>query len=118
MKVLGIRFCTVSEQAKELSHFFENGLGLEKREMENSSDDFFGSIFNAGENSWIEMWPKSEEMPECVMLQIVVEDADKMAAFAKAKGLKVSEPTEAYGERIYFTEAPGGLPVTFQSKLG
>ncbi len=117
MKVLGIRFCSVSKEAKELSDFFENGLGMSKKEPDlPSSESFTGAILSAG-CCWIEVWPESEQMPAGVMLQIVVDDADEMAKNAKENGLKVHGPTDAHGERIYFVQAPGGLPVTFQSKI-
>ena len=81
------------------------------------SDVFSGAVFPAGE-SWIEMWPQSQEMPAGIMLQIVVDDADEMAARARENGLEPQGPTDAHGERIYYVQAPTGLPVSFQSKLG
>jgi hypothetical protein len=117
VKVLGIRFCLVSEQSKELSDFFANGLGLPEKELDPSVvGDFCGSIFPAGE-SWIEVWQEAEEMPSGMMLQIVVEDADEMAKTAKENGLKPQGPMDAHGERIYFVQAPNGLQISFQSKI-
>lgn len=51
------------------------------------------------------------------MLQIVVDDADPWAERAREGGLEPQDPTDAHGERIYFLQAPGDLPVSFQSKL-
>ncbi len=116
MKILGIRFCTISKEAEALAEFFEKGLGMPKKDLELGADGFAGAIFPAGD-SWIEMWPESKEMPAGLMLQIVVDDADQMAENAKKQGLTVHGPTDAHGERIYFLQAPTGLPVTFQSKL-
>jgi hypothetical protein len=52
------------------------------------------------------------------MLQIVVDDADELASVAKTNGVDVSGPIDAHGERIYYATAPGGLSVSFQSRLG
>ena len=116
MKVVGIRFCSVSTQAEELAEFLGKGLGLPEREMDNAGEDFGGAIFPAGE-SWIEVWNDGPQMPAGVMLQIVVDDADAFAEHAKSNGLEPSGPMDAHGERIYFIEAPGGLQVSFQSRL-
>jgi hypothetical protein len=117
MKILGIRFCSVAKEAEQLSDFFENGLGMPKMEIDSASSDVFsGAVFPAGE-SWIEMWPESQEMPAGIMLQIVVDDADEMAAVARENGLQPHGPTDAHGERIYYVQAPTGLAVSFQSKL-
>ena len=56
-------------------------------------------------------------MPAGIMLQVEVEDADALAAVARAQGLEPKGPVEAHGERIYYLLAPGGLAMTFQSKL-
>ena len=117
MKVLGIRFCSVAEEAEEFSNLLEKGLGMPSKALgPESSDRFSGAIFPAGD-SWIELWPKADGMPAGVMLQIVVDDADQMAKTARENGLDPKGPTDAHGERIYFIEAPTGLPVSFQSKL-
>jgi hypothetical protein len=117
MKVLGIRFCTVSKQAGELADFFAKGLGLPEKELDAALiGDFCGSIFPAGE-SWIEVWQEAEEMPSGTMLQIVVEDADQMAQTARENGLEPQGPMDAHGERIYFVQAPTGLQISFQSKI-
>ncbi len=75
-----------------------------------------GGIFAAGD-SWVEVWPEGEGMPAGIMLQVVVDDADAVAEHARAQGLQPRGPMEAHGERIYSILAPGGLAMTFQSKL-
>ncbi len=52
------------------------------------------------------------------MLQLVVDDADAYAEKAKAGGLSPQGPMDAHGERIYFLTLPGGLQMSFQSRLG
>jgi len=47
----------------------------------------------------------------------VVDDAAAFAAHAKKNGLDPQGPVDAHGERIYFLQAPSGLPITFQSTL-
>lgn len=118
MKVLGIRFCTVSDEAEQIAAFLGNGLGLLKTPMPGADaiDGFPGAVFPAGE-SWVEVWATGPEMPAGIMLQIVVDDADAWAENARQNGLTPQGPTDAHGERIYFLQAPGGLPVSFQSKL-
>ena len=122
MKVLGMRFCRVSEEsaARDLASFLLR-LGLKERGMgEGGGAGFQGGVFpieHNGENSWIEVWPASDGMPEMTMLQIIVDDADAFAEEARRNGLSPKGPDDAHGERIYFLEAPGGLPVSFQSKL-
>ena len=126
MKVLGIRFCKVAkkEDAEGLARLLgENGLGLEANDF-GEQQGFQGAVFPVdeagakGEGSWIEIWPSGEQMPEMTMLQIVVDDADAWAERAKKNGLAVKGPDDAHGERIYYLEGPGGLPVSFQSKAG
>ena len=126
MKVLGIRFCKVAkkEDAEGLAALLgENGLGLSASDF-GEAEGFQGAVFPVGDaapkgaGSWIEIWPASEGMPEMTMLQIVVDDADAWAARAKENGLNVKGPDDAHGERIYYLEGPGGLPVSFQSKVG
>jgi hypothetical protein len=56
-------------------------------------------------------------MPEMTMLQIVVDDADAWARRAKENGVDVKGPDDAHGERIYYIDGPGGLPLSFQSKV-
>ena len=117
MKVLGIRYCAVSGQAKELAGFFGDGLGLPAQPVDDAgSGEFCGAIFPAGE-SWIEVWPDAVGMPEGVMLQVVVDDADAWAEQARSNGLDPKGPNDMHGERIYYLNAPGGLAVSFQSKL-
>jgi len=116
VKVLGIRFCSVSGQAPELASFFQEGLGLPAQEMAEQAEGAFpGAVFPAGE-SWIEVWAEGPKMPACTMLQIVVDDADAWAERARENGLEPHGPMDAHGERIYFLQAPTGLPVTFQSR--
>lgn len=126
MEVLGIRFCAVSEEASAQADFFD-ALGLTKRHIPappvgNDVDNadaaapFSGAIFAAG-NSWVELWQSSEEMPAGYMLHVVVDDADAFAAYAQQHGLHPRGPMDAHGERIYFLEAPGGLPVALLSAL-
>ena len=126
MKVLGIRFCKVAHQddAKTLADMLgEKGLGLTATDM-GQSDGFNGAVFPVddaaakGLGSWIEIWPAGEQMPEMTMLQIVVDDADAFAEQAKKNGLDVKGPDDAHGERIYYLEGAGGLPVAFLAKAG
>ena len=117
MKILGIRFCSVTKEAQELSDFLEKGLGISRRDMGGDPEVFNGSVFPAGEGSWIEIWKETEAMPAGVMLQIVVDDADAMAKIAMANGIDVMGPNDMHGERVYFAQAPTGLPISFQSKL-
>ena len=109
MKVIGIRFCQVSDQAREIAGFLgEGGLGLPKTDFGDVGDQFSGAVFPAGE-SWIEIWPQAEGMPAGTMLQIVVDDADAWAEQARANGLEPSGPMDEHGERIYFlTGSPPG----------
>jgi len=93
-------------------------MGLDETDM-GVSDGFAGAIFPAGDGeSWVEMWPETEGVPNGYMLQIVVADADAVAEEAKNNGLNPVGPVDAHGERIYYLTAPGALPVSFQSKLG
>jgi len=80
-------------------------------------DEFGGCIIPAGDSSWVEIWQKSESMPAGLMLQLVVDDADAVAATAKENGIDVQGPMEAHGEKIYFAVAPGGLSISFQQVL-
>lgn len=128
MKVLGLRFCKVAhaDDAKALADMLgENGLGLKANDM-GPVEGFQGAVFPAGDNehgdaetglgSWIEIWPAGEAMPEMTMLQLVVDDADAWAERARNNGLDVKGPDDAHGERIYYLEGPGGMPISFQSK--
>lgn len=115
MKVLAIRFCSVSDEAEPLAKFFD-GLGMPRKEHDHGGDGFSGAIFPAGD-SWIEVWNSGPEMPAGTILQIVVDDADAFAKHARDNGLSPQGPVDAHGERIYFVQAPGGLQVSFQSKL-
>lgn len=124
MKVLGIRFCKVAKKsdAQALSdQLGEKGLGLTPTDM-GASDTFSGAVFpvddaaKKGLGSWIEFWAAAENMPEMTMLQIVVDDADAYAAHARGNGLDIKGPDDAHGERIYYFEGAGGLPIAFLSK--
>ena len=116
MKVLGIRFCSVSDEARALADFLDR-LGLPQRDMGVAdADTFMGAVFPA-QDSWIEIWQQGDGMPAGIMLQVVVDDADAFAAHARSNGLAPQGPMDAHGERIYFLEAPTGLKVSFQSAL-
>ena len=116
MKVSGIRFCAVAEEAVAMSEFFTKGLGLAERDF-GDGEEFSGCVVPAGDSSWIEIWQKGENMPVGFMLQLVVDDADAIAANARENGIDVKGPMEAHGEKIYFAVAPGGLSVSFQQVL-
>jgi hypothetical protein len=121
VEVLGIRFCSVTQEAESLAAVFDS-LGLPRREMsdegglDSESSGFSGAVFPAG-SGWIEVWPEGPELPAGILLQIVVDDATAFAAHAKKHGLDPQGPVDAHGERIYFLQAPSGLPITFQSAL-
>jgi hypothetical protein len=121
VEVLGIRFCSVTQEAESLAAVFDS-LGLPRREMSDESNlesetaEFSGAVFPAG-TGWIEVWPEGPELPAGILLQIVVDDATAFAAHAKKHGLDPQGPVDAHGERIYFLQAPSGLPITFQSAL-
>jgi hypothetical protein len=115
MRVLSIRYCSVTPQAEELAEFFR-ALGMQDRM--NAAPDvataFAGAIFPAGD-SWVEVWPQRPQMPAGVMLQIIVDDADAFADYASSNGLTPQGPMDAHGERIYFLKGPGDLQLSFQS---
>ena len=121
MEVLGIRFCSVTAEAASLAAGLDS-LGLPRREMTDraspgsDSAAFSGAVFPAG-TGWIEVWPEGPDLPAGILLQIVVDDAAAFAAHAKKNGLDPQGPVDAHGERIYFLQAPSGLPITFQSAL-
>ncbi len=121
MEVLGIRFCSVTPEAENLAAVLDS-LGLSRQEMqtdegsEAGSSGFSGAVFPAG-TGWIEVWSEGPELPAGILLQIVVDDAVAFAAHAKQNGLNPQGPVDAHGERIYFLQAPSGLPITFQSAL-
>ena len=121
MTVLGIRFCTVKpeEEARGIAEFMgPKGWSFGERDMgAEHSDGFQGAVFPAGDTSWTEIWAASEHMPETTMLHVIVDDADSYAEQAKANGVAVNGPMDMHGERIYFSEAPGGLQVAVISKL-
>ena len=116
MEVIGIRYCSVAEEAESLAAFL-GALGLPQRDMGvTESESFPGAVFPAGD-SWIEVWKNGPDMPEGVMLQVVVDDADAFAEHARSNGLDPQGPMDAHGERIYFLQAPTGLQMSFQSAL-
>lgn len=118
MKVLAIRFCSVTAEADALSKFLD-AFGMPRLNLAQFGIDtgaFPGAIFTAGD-SWVEVWNPGPEMPAGIMLQIVVDDADAFAAHAKANGLDPQGPMDAHSERIYHLQAPSNLQVSFQSKL-
>lgn len=118
MKVLGIRYCQVADEAKAIAEFLGQGLGMPEKDCGfDPAAGFSGAVFPAGD-SWIELWPKADNMPAMTMLQIVVDDADAWANHARANGLDPQGPMDAHGERIYSLEGPGGLQLSFQSKFG
>ena len=122
MTVLGIRFCTVKPEgeARDLAAFLgSKGWNLAQRDMGETDGNagFQGAVFPAGEASWTEIWAASEHMPETTMLHVIVDDADSYAEQAKANGVTVNGPMDMHGERIYFSEAPGGLQIAVLSKL-
>ena len=116
MRVLGIRFCSVSAEAEEVARFLGGGLGLPERKMSVDGAPFSGAFYPAGE-SWVEVWPEGPGMRAGIMLQIVVDDADAWADNARKNGLEPTGPMDAHGERIYYLKAPGELAISFQSKL-
>jgi hypothetical protein len=111
----------VSQEAEDLAGFLDGVLGLPKKDLGNhgllEGPDFAGAVFPTGEGSWIEVWPELEGMPAGFLLQIVVDDADAWAERARKAGVEPQGPTDAHGERIYFFQAPAGLPITVQSAL-
>ncbi|TQV76505.1 hypothetical protein FLL45_00650 [Aliikangiella marina] len=122
MELLGIRFCSVNNQAEKEIDFFENGLGLKNsfKDMQDveGMEGFFGGIFSTKDGaSWAEIWPSGEQMPAGLMLQLVVDNADSLAQHAEKQGLDPQGPVDAHGERIYYIQSPSGLNMSFQSKL-
>jgi hypothetical protein len=115
MRVLSIRYCSVTPQAEELAEFFR-ALGMQDRmnAADSGAAAFSGAIFPAGD-SWVEVWPQRPQMPPGVMLQIIVDDADAFAEYAASNGLTPQGPMDAHGERIYFLKGPGELQLSFQS---
>lgn len=121
MTVLGIRFCTVKleKEASDLAAYLgSDGWNFSERGMSTDpAEGFQGAVFPAGKASWTEIWAASEHMPETVMLHVIVDDADTYARRAQDNGITVSGPMDMHGERIYFSEAPGGLQIAVLSKL-
>ncbi|MGV8831491.1 MAG: hypothetical protein ACOH2N_05900 [Devosia sp.] len=124
MSVLGLRFCHVAapEDARAIASLLGQGLGMVRRDLgpsgpSASDTGFVGAIFPAADSSWLEVWPESEGMPAGTMLQLVVDDADAYAATARGNGFEPAGPIDAHGERIYYLSLPGGMPMSFQSRL-
>lgn len=117
VKVLGIRFCQVSKDSEAFASFLGDGLGWQPKDIGMGGDKFDGAVFPAGD-SWVELWPTDDPSNSMTMLQLVVDDADAFAAHARQNGLDPQGPTDAHGERIYMVTAPGGMAMSFQSKLG
>lgn len=121
MKILGIRFCSVSTEAEALADVLDS-LGLSRdvaagaNRRTDAAAGFSGAVFPAGTGA-IEIWPVAPDLPPGVLLQIIVDDAVAFARHAKNNGLDPQGPVDAHGERIYFLQAPSGLPITFQSAL-
>ncbi|QQA43364.1 hypothetical protein [Pelagovum pacificum] len=118
MKLLGIRFAHVApgEDADGIADALK-GLGLATADFP-EAEGMPGAIFpTTDQSSWVEVWHAGEGMPPGTMLQLIVEDADAAAATAKRSGLNPQGPMDAHGERIYFLALPGGLQMSFQSKL-
>ncbi len=116
MEVLGIRFCQVSKESEAFAKFLGQGLGWQEKDVGLGGETFSGAVFPAGD-SWVELWPSKDAGAGMTMLQLVVDDADAFAENARANGLEPQGPTDAHGERIYMITAPGGLQMSFQSKL-
>jgi hypothetical protein len=117
MKVLGIRFCAITPAADQLVEFLGLGLGfpcVAKNLISDDPDSPKGGLFAAGD-SRIEIWPEGEGMPSGIMLQVIVDDADEYAEFARQNGLQPRGPMLSAGEKIYSVLGPGGLAMTFQS---
>ena len=65
MEVLGIRYCQVGGDTEAFARFLRDGLGVAERDLGQSSSEFTGAIFHAGD-SRIELWPESDGMPATV----------------------------------------------------
>ncbi|SLN38178.1 hypothetical protein PSA7680_01872 [Pseudoruegeria aquimaris] len=117
MALLGIRVCKVAEvsEAAAIAETFGK-LGLEN-EMGAGEGDFSGAIFSGLDQSWVEVWASGPGMPEGIMLQLVVDDAEAMAKEARANGLSPEGPFRMHGETVYCLTLPGGLAMSFQSKI-
>ncbi|MCP4092379.1 MAG: hypothetical protein GY747_02930 [Planctomycetes bacterium] len=119
MELKSIRFCAISPEADQLVEFLGLGLGfpcVAKPLKDSDPDSPQGGIFHAGD-SWIEIWPEGANMPQGVMLQVIVDDANEYAEHAKSNGIEMRGPMHANGECIYFALAPGGLAMTIQSPM-
>lgn len=127
MKLLGHRLSYVGENAGALAMSkLLMALGLTPREIfakdfqpsEKLDDtDFAGAIFASDDNNWVELWAELEGLPKGLMLQLVVDDADALAAAARANGIEPHGPVDVHGERIYYIQSPIGMPISFQSRL-
>ncbi|MFT7487202.1 MAG: hypothetical protein ACI9F9_003061 [Candidatus Paceibacteria bacterium] len=119
MQPLSIRLCTITPEADELVEFLGLGLGFPcvAKPLSEDPEAPTGGVFHTADGSRIEVWKDGPQMPAGVMLQIEVEDADKLAVVARSNGLDPRGPMLTRGEKIYYLMAPGGLAMTFQSKL-
>jgi hypothetical protein len=119
MKPLSIRFCAVTPDADPLVEFLGLGLGFPcvSKNITEDPESAKGGLFHTADGSCIEVWKDGPEMPAGIMLQVVVEDADAVAEHARANGLHPKGPMMTHGEKMYYLLAPGGLAMTFQSKL-
>ncbi len=118
MNIQSIRFCHVSGAAEELANLLSEKLGPERHAVPGAENaaTFPGAISPTASDSWVEIWPESDRMPAGTMLQIIVDDADAVTEHAKRNGLQPHGPGDSHGEKICYIHAPGGLPMTCQSK--
>lgn len=112
MKVIGYRYVSVSESSMDMADFFENKLGIPNDWKD--TEEHQGGVFKSGQSA-LEFWRKRECMPESVMLQLIVDNADEFAQFASSKGVRLDGPMIENGEKIYSLTAPDGMQVTLHS---
>ncbi|KHE68565.1 hypothetical protein [Halobacillus sp. BBL2006] len=113
MKLLGYRHVTVSGE-DQMVDFLENEPTLSNSYFKTEKSP--GTVFKR-ENSWLELWTRTTHMPEKMMLQLIVDDADEFARYAKTNGVVLHGPMEEDGKRIYSIISPGRMPVTIQSAI-
>jgi hypothetical protein len=123
MKVLGHRFAHVAEpdDAQAFNTMLQS-LGLTPLDLNailgSEAAAFEGAVYETGpDGSMVQIWAAGEQMPAGTMLQIVVDDAEAFADHARSNGLDPQGPFDMHGERVFMLTAPGGMPVSFQSKL-
>ena len=114
MRVSGIWFCAMTNEAGGLARFPGEGEGLPERERLTGSKASSGPICPAG-GSRIEIWPEGPKTRAGNMLQIEVDHAHAWAAQAKYDGLEPGGRVDAHEERICLLTASSGLPVSCQS---